>query len=113
MAAGPGERSSPIAVTWEVRFTALADGDVSEAYAWYEAARDGLGDDFLADLGRALDFVRTHPEGCPIAHRDLRRALLHRFPYSLHYCAISAIQIIEVRACLHQRRHPRTWRRRA
>lgn len=100
-------------MSWQVRFTPLADDDVAETYAWYETARPRLGEDFLRDLHRALDVVVAYPQGCPDVHRGLRRALLHRFPYSLYYRLMDATGIIEVRACVHQSRHPRTWRRRA
>ena len=46
-------------------------------------------------------------------YRDLRRVLLHRFPYSVYYRLVPAERLAEVRACVHQRRHPRTWRGRA
>lgn len=100
-------------MTWQVRFTPLTDADVAETYAWYEAARPQLGEDFLRELQRTLGFVVAYPEGCPNVHRGLRRALLNRFPYSLYYRLIDAESVIEVRACLHQSQHPRNWRRRA
>lgn len=100
-------------MTWPVRFTPLADDDVAEAYAQYEAARGGLGEEFLADVGRAVTLISDFPEACPEVHRDLRRALLHRFPYSLYYRLVRPAGLVEVRACVHQRRHPRTWQRRA
>jgi plasmid stabilization system protein ParE len=100
-------------VTWQVRFTPRADDDVAEAYGWYEGSQRGLGAEFLEDVERALRLVQQVPEGCPDVHRGLRRALLHRFPYSLYYRPLEATETIEVRGCIHQRRHPRTWRRRA
>lgn len=100
-------------MSWHVRFTPLADSDVAETFAWYEAARPQLGEEFLGDLRRALDLVVAHPKSCPEVHRGLRRALLHRFPYSLYYRVIEVGEIVEVRACVHQSRHPRVWRRRA
>lgn len=100
-------------MSWEVRFTPLADDDVAEAYAEYEAARGGLGEEFLDEVGHAVSLISDHPYGCPEVHRGLRRALLHRFPYSLYYQLMPAAMLAEVRSVVHQRRHPRTWRRRA
>jgi toxin ParE1/3/4 len=113
MGAGPGERAPPSSVSWHVRFTPLADDDVAETYAWYESARSGLGEDFLRDLQRALDFIVAYPDGCPVVHQGLRRGLLGRFPYSLYYRVIEAGAMLEVRACVHQSRHPQNWHRRA
>jgi plasmid stabilization system protein ParE len=100
-------------VTWRVRFTGLADEDIAETYAHYETARRGLGEEFLDDLARAIETIGEFPERSAEVHRRLRRALLRRFPYSLYYRLVVDAQTVEVRACVHQRRHPRTWRRRA
>ena len=100
-------------MSWAVRFTPLAEADVGDAYADYEAARSGLGDEFLAEVGRVLDLIGAYPEAGPEVHRGLRRALVHRFPYSLYYRLAREAELVEVRAVLHQRRHSRTWRRRA
>ena len=53
------------------------------------------------------------PEVGPTVYQGLRRVLLHRFPYSVYYRLLPSLTTIEVRACVHQRRHPRSWRHRA
>ena len=60
-----------------------------------------------------LDLIGAYPEAGPAVHRDLRRALVHRFPYSLYYRLVREAALIEFRAMVHQRRHPRSWRQRA
>ena len=100
-------------MSWAVRFTPLAQNDVVEAYTDYEAARPGLGAEFLAEVGRVVGLVGDFPEACPEVHGGLRRALVHRFPYSLYYRITREAELVEVRAVVHQRRHPRSWRRRA
>lgn len=100
-------------MSWEARFTPLAQDDVTEAYADYEAARGGLGAEFLAEVGRAVGVISDFPEACPEVHRGVRRALVHRFPYSLYYRLVREAELVEIRAVVHQRRHPRAGRRRA
>lgn len=92
-------------------FRAEAFVDVAEAFSWYQAQRPGLGDEFEAELGRTLDLLVTMPEAAPAVHRQVRRALIHRFPYALYFTL--AAEGIEVLAVLHTRRDPTTWRRRA
>lgn len=99
-------------MTWQVRFTALAKDDVAEAYAWCHGLRRGLGEEFLAEVEEITGILKQYPESCPAVHRGLRRALLSRFPYSLYYRLHHATEMIEVRGCIHQERHPRAWRRR-
>lgn len=95
----------------ELRFTALAARDVASARAWYESQRAGLGAEFDESVARGLDLVQRLPEAAPVVLRDVRRLLLVRFPYALYYRLTE--RAIEVRACLHMRRDPRRWRRRA
>jgi hypothetical protein len=61
LAAGSGECSPSSAVSRQLRFTPLADNDIAETFTWYESARPEIGEEFLADLQRALDFVMAYP----------------------------------------------------
>ncbi len=69
------------------RFLAPAEEEMTEASLFYEAASVGLGSDFFDDVQRVIDTLHAHPAlGTPVG-RGLRRALLHRFPFSLIYSA--------------------------
>jgi plasmid stabilization system protein ParE len=83
---------------------------MTDASVFYEAATSGLGTRFLDEIQRIVNILRDHPElGQPVG-RGLRRALLHRFPFSLIYSVeIDAILIVAV---AHQRRQPGYWRNR-
>ena len=91
-------------------FTKAAQTETEAAGAWYEAQRPRLGMEFLAALDAAIETVRTHPEAYPVVLRDIRRARLHRFPYSLFY-RVHDKQLLVI-ACFHARRDPRAWQRR-
>ena len=91
-------------------FTETAQAETEAATAWYEAQRPGLGVEFLAALDEAIEAVRTHPQAYPVVLRDIRRARLPRFPYSLFY-RVHDEQLLVI-ACFHARRDPRIWRRR-
>jgi plasmid stabilization system protein ParE len=87
-----------------------AAADVEDAWRWYEAQREGLGEEFLDVVGATLESIRAHPESAPVVLRDIRRQLLRRFPYGLFYRLIQG-QVLVV-ACLHAKRSPRVWRTR-
>ena len=80
---------------------------MEEAYQWYESQREGLGEEFLHAVQAAVDSVLENPKMYPVVRRDTRRALLHRFPYSLHYRVIRE-QVVVV-ACFHGKRDPKRW----
>jgi plasmid stabilization system protein ParE len=83
---------------------------VEDAYAWYEAQREGLGDDFREAIKRLVARIETTPRAFPVVHRDLRRAALRRYPYSLFFRIVGS-QVVVV-ACAHAKRSPKSWRSR-
>lgn len=87
-----------------------AAADLDAAYRWYEAQRPGLGDEFLDVVQSAFELLEARPLAFPVVHRDQRRLVLKRFPYSLIYRVLS--DEVVVTACPHGKQHPRRWRSR-
>ena len=75
-----------------------------------QAQRPGLGPAFRRALDIAVTAVENHAEAYAVIHRSTRRVLLPRFPYGLYYRVLE--QNIVMVACMHAKRHPRTWRSR-
>lgn len=92
------------------RFLLPAEEEMTEASVFYEAATSGLGTGFLDEVQRVIAILREHPELGQGVGRGLRRALLHRFPFSLIY-SVEA-DVILIVAVAHQRRRPDYWRNR-
>jgi plasmid stabilization system protein ParE len=84
-----------------------AADEVERAHAWYERQREGLGEEFLAELRRAERRVQESPHVHRVIHRGTRRFLLHRFPYQLLYRIVDDTVVIV--ACFHGRRSPKRW----
>jgi toxin ParE1/3/4 len=64
-----------------------AEEEMTESALLYESASSGLGENFLADVQRAITEAREHPAiGQPLGG-GLRRTVLRRFPFSLIYAA--------------------------
>ena len=93
-----------------LRFLSPADEEMTEASVFYQAATFGLGTDFLAEIQQVINALREHPQLGQSVGTGLRRAVLHRFPFSLIYSIeVDAILIVAV---AHQRRRPDYWRSR-
>ena len=88
-----------------------AERDLAEAYGWYEARVPGLGSDFLMSIDAALSSIQRTPEMYPIVYKNVRRALVRRFPYGIFYL-VEEDRIV-VLGILHARRDPKTWQDRA
>jgi toxin ParE2 len=91
----------------KIRFLTLAQREVDDAVIWYEQQGQGLSQDFLDQLDRAMRLVKSHPQIATQIEPGLRRFLLARFPYSLIY-GIDGDTIIVI-AVAHQHRHPHYW----
>ena len=79
------------------RFLSPADEEMTEASVFYEAATFGLGADFLAEIQQVINALREHPQLGQSIGTGLRRAVLHRFPFSLIYTIeVDAILIVAV-----------------
>lgn len=88
-----------------------AEADIMEAFRWYEDKNEGLGSEFMRALDASLSFIQRHPTACAIVHKQMRRAVLRRFPYSVIYLAETGK--IVILACFHASRDPKQWRNRA
>ena len=67
------------------KFRAEAQFDIVEATTWYETERDGLGFELHQHIERACERAAEHPRLFAVSHRDVRRALVDRFPYAVFF----------------------------
>ena len=84
--------------------------DISEAYAWYEDHRVGLGEEFLSRLDACIQLIVRHPEIHPVAHENYRRAMVRQFPYSVLF--ESTGDTVMIYGVFHVSRDPRKWQAR-
>ncbi|MGP0075301.1 MAG: type II toxin-antitoxin system RelE/ParE family toxin [Bryobacteraceae bacterium] len=84
--------------------------DLAEAYAWYEARRVGLGEEFLTSVDACLESIRRQPQIYTLVYETYRRALIRRFPFAVFYEYADAA--VTVYAVFHTSRDPEKWRQR-
>ncbi len=97
-------------MSYEVRFREEAEVDLADATFWYQQRQLGLGDEFLEELLTTIRSVQQQPFMFPIVHRDVRRALMSRFPFGVFYRVES--EFIIIFAVMHASRHPLRWQSR-
>jgi plasmid stabilization system protein ParE len=108
---GGGSPADPRSGQVKLLLRPAAAADLDEAYLWYETQQDGLGDEFLAAVIRVLDLVAESPRLYPIVHRDTRRALVKRFPYSILYRLIGDNAVVV--SFFQGSRDPKKWQERS
>jgi len=84
-----------------------AQTDIREAARWYEDREPGLGLRFLREIRTSLQHINDNPLRFPIIEEDVRRALLHKFPYSIYF--VNEPDALAIIAVLHQHRRPGGW----
>ena len=91
---------------------AEAEADIGDAALWYEHSEQGLGWAITSEVRSAINRIVENPFACVRLRKrpDVRRALVHRFPYNVFY--IVREDAVVVSAVLYSARHDREWRRR-
>jgi plasmid stabilization system protein ParE len=84
--------------------------ELDDAYNWYENQQFGLGDEFLGCVNEQLRRICKSPEAYLVVHRDVRRVIIQRFPYTVCYRIVSS-RIIVI-AIFHNRRDSKAWKKR-
>jgi len=71
-----------------------AAAEIETAYRWYEKEREGLGSEFLDAFDHVVKVIAESPERFPVVRKDIRRAVLRRFPYSILYRIVSGHVVV-------------------
>lgn len=81
-----------------------------DAVAYYEDCAPGLGMDLSREVHTAVQNVVDYPTLWPEIEGDVRRCLVHRFPYAVLY-SIEPNGVF-ILAVMHLRRDPQYWKHR-
>ena len=98
-------------MTLVVAFRRAARTEFVEAAAWYEAQRQNLGVEFIAEVERCVAIAAEQPQRHAVVYKTVRRVTTRRFPYAIYYSATD--RRIVVLAIFHSRRDPLIWQGRA
>lgn len=98
-------------MNYVLEFRPPARKELDEAYNWYESQQSGLGTDFLDCIDETINFICLFPESYTAVYRDIRRAVVKRFPYAVYYRIVSSRVIVT--AIFHGKRGSKAWRRRS
>ncbi len=90
-----------------VIFTTIARQELEDAVRYYELEYSGLGKRFKEEVRKAALRIAEYPHAWSIERDDVRKCLLHKFPYKLLY-AVEKDYIVVI-AVAHQHRRPDYW----
>ncbi len=98
-------------MTRPVVIGALAERDIREARAWFDAREPGLGDQFFASVRETVSRIAANPEQYAIVFGTARRAPVRTYRYSIWFRIAPDLSIVI--ACLSDRRDLGVAQRRA
>ena len=84
-----------------------ARADLEAAVDWYENEEPGVGLRLLDEVDAVLPRVAQSPLQFPIVHKNIRRALLRRFPYGIFF--VFEDDTVSILAITHLSRDPSVW----
>lgn len=87
-----------------------ADAELDEAAAWYAERSKGVAAEFVRVIDAAFSAIQRNPLEFPVVYREIRRAVVRRFPYTVLFTE-SAEEIV-VLSVFHSRRDPKRWQSR-
>jgi toxin ParE2 len=68
-----------------VRLHPEALTEIDQAFRYYEAERQGLGESFIAALQRGFDQIEKFPRAWPPVEPEGRWCMLRKFPFAIVY----------------------------
>lgn len=91
----------------KVIFSKFAKLELEDAVNFYELEYSGLGSRFKKEIEKAVLLIAKYPKAWSIARGEIRKYILHNFPYKLLY-SIEEDHIFII-AVAHQHRKPEYW----
>ena len=85
----------------------IARREFNEAKEFYEAEQPGLGAQFEEQIKHSLLRIQQYPEVWPPERKEIRRYIVHKFPYKILY-SVQENKIV-VLAFAHLHRQPDYW----
>ena len=93
----------------QVLFHPDAQDELNRAISHYEGNELGLGYQFAVEIVAAVERIRTNPVLWPILDDQVRRCLVHRFPYGVIYSIDEQKSELLILAVMHLHRQPGYW----
>lgn len=90
----------------------LAKEDIREAAKWYNKQQKGLGKRFTAEVRENVHFIRQNPKASNIRYKNVRTAVLNKFPFMIHFTIDDKNKTVIVSAVLHTSRDTELWKNR-
>lgn len=89
----------------KVEYHPLTTSDLNHAVTYYNRQQSGLGDQLRTEVYASIERVLASPAQFSVVSKDIRRCLVHRFPFAVLFRVVSedTLRVLVIR---HHRREP-------
>jgi plasmid stabilization system protein ParE len=87
-----------------------AEIDFDKSYEYYSEESPKVADIFFKQINLGFENIKQNPKSFPIAHKDVRKHVIKKFPFVIYYRIIHTV--IQVIAIFHTSRNPEIWNER-
>lgn len=99
-------------MSYKVVILPLAKNDIKQAVDWYQQKQNKLGRRFAAEVRKKVNFIQKNPKATAVRYKNVRTALLDKFPFLIHYIVDEKGKTIIIAAVFHTSLNPDIWGKR-
>ena len=88
---------------YKLKLLPIAYKDLRKAKKWYLGINTALGEDFKLKINKELDYITQNPKHYQKRYKELRQAIVDRFPYTIYYLIEEELKIVVVIGVLAQK----------
>ena len=90
-----------------IEFLPIAKTELDDAIEYYDLELPGLGIKFKKEVRSSLKRIAVFPKAWSMIRPDIRKCIMHKFPYNILYTVEE--NIILIIAIAHHHRNPEYW----
>ncbi|TMU56684.1 type II toxin-antitoxin system RelE/ParE family toxin [Flagellimonas algicola] len=94
-------------MVYAIKLILDAHKDFKSAQNWYASISEELGNRFRQSVQEKVNLIAQNPYQFQKRHKELRMALVKRFPYAIYFITGTDQKRIVILAILHTKRNPK------
>ncbi len=95
---------------FNVEISDEAESDLDSSWEYYYDVSPAIADAFYQRINISLENLKKMPLSFPLAHRNLRKYTVKKFPFVIYYQVEDIV--VKVIAIFHTSRNPKIWNER-
>lgn len=88
---------------YKLKLLPIVYQDIRKVKKWYLEINTALGEDFKLRVNQELDYIQRYPKHYQKKYKELRQAIVVRFPYTIYYLIEEELQIVVIIGVLAQK----------